>query len=296
MLEPRFVQPKLFNAPSSPAEPSPTLNILLPENNLLAQARLDNALDNPIHEESNASAPDDVSRNDRSSSRNTNQTNLSNHSHYSGFTQPNQVLINQPSEPNAIGDELEVSDSPDDRLDASSLNTVLDMLVVIDTIEELTLLETLTDIQKRQVWDATPEEVRTKLKQLRASATANPPAQPNPPVEQEPPTPEKTRSQPLPEPDDFESADEYLDEWDAEAAIEQDSYPLESPYSTHRPTLMPGDWVVLHANSRLSTAELEAIWEVVEVHQNIARIQTKGVGTRNYPIAWMVLYPKPKFD
>ncbi|NJO80391.1 MAG: hypothetical protein HC827_19020 [Cyanobacteria bacterium RM1_2_2] len=44
-------------------------------------------------------------------------------------------------------------------LDASSLNTVLAMLEVIDSAEELALLETLTLEQKRQVWDATPEPV-----------------------------------------------------------------------------------------------------------------------------------------
>jgi hypothetical protein len=59
---------------------------------------------------------------------------------------------------------------PDELLDVSSLNTVLDMLAVIDSAEELTLLELLTPAQKRQVWDATPDHLKRKLKQIRAQA------------------------------------------------------------------------------------------------------------------------------
>jgi hypothetical protein len=191
---------------------------------------------------------------------------------------------------------------PDDRLDDSSLNTVLDMLAVINTVEELALLELLTNAQKRQVWEVTPEEVKTKLRQLRLSAKHAP----APSVTSS--EPEPFRSQQSSAEPDLEDSEEpdlreleeltYSEEWHEDEAIEPDFNPVEMAASNHQLTLTVGDWVVLQANSRLTAAELEAIWEVVEVHphQNIARIQTKGVGTRNYPIAWMVLYPKPGFD
>lgn len=57
-------------------------------------------------------------------------------------------------------------------LDESSLETILDMLAVISSMEELMLLEALTDAQKRQVWSATPEEIRSKLKQIREAGFA----------------------------------------------------------------------------------------------------------------------------
>ncbi|WP_416672636.1 hypothetical protein [Egbenema bharatensis] len=294
MLEPRFVQPPLFSVTPSSPQPSPTLNKLSPENNL-----------SPDSEMSDASrSPDDASQ----------FVHESIHPSLQPARQPDPEHHSAPTSSQGSSDNRSSDNrSSDDRLDESSLNTVLDMLGVIDTVEELALLELLTDTQKRQVWDVTPEAVKTRLKQLRLSAK-NAPSKTNSPVRAETAplaassTPDLTRSQQLSAEPELEEAEEqdlreleelaYSEAWQEDSAIESDSYPVETGYSTHQPTLTVGDWVVLQANSRLTMAELAAIWEVVEVHpqQNMARIQTKGVGTRNYPIAWMVLYPKPKFD
>jgi hypothetical protein len=60
----------------------------------------------------------------------------------------------------------------------------------------------------------------------------------------------------------------------------------------NQPLLNVGDWVVLLAKPKLTTAELVAIWEVVEVHEASARIKSH-LGIRNYPMSWMMPYPKP---
>src|SRR5689334_20707416 len=60
--------------------------------------------------------------------------------------------------PTALADrsQNELTDqTSDELLDGSSLKTVLDMLEVIDCVEELDLLETLTVAQKKQVWALT---------------------------------------------------------------------------------------------------------------------------------------------
>jgi hypothetical protein len=58
----------------------------------------------------------------------------------------------------------------DDLLDEMSLQTVLDMLAVMVAAEELTQLESLTPAQKRQVWMSTPEDVKVRLRQMKAAA------------------------------------------------------------------------------------------------------------------------------
>jgi hypothetical protein len=136
-------------------------------------------------------------------------------------------------------------------LDEASLNTVLDILSVLTTVEELAMLEALSTVQKRQVWSKTPEAVKDKLKRLR---DAN-----------------QTRSVPL-------------DDQTSVALAHGDGNQL---------SLHVGDWVVLAANPKLTKAELVAIWDVVEVHEDYARIKTQHLGLRNYPIDWIVRYPKP---
>lgn len=71
------------------------------------------------------------------------------------------------SESHLLVSKLDQTDRADALLDESSLETILDMLAVMNSIEELMLLETLTADQKRQVWAATPETIRSKLKQIR---------------------------------------------------------------------------------------------------------------------------------
>jgi hypothetical protein len=247
MLETPFIQSQLFRGAPSSSEPSSTPNNLPSENN----------------------SPDDSDEHNRSTERHLNNIIPV----YSGEEElESEQFTNQ-------------SYSDDNRLDESSLGTVLDMLAVIDTVEELSLLETLTETQKRQVWDATPDPIRTKLKQLRASAQTNSPA---------------SSAELHLEPIDETSQDKFaeLDEWDDAESIDGSiDLNLNFPqYTTGQPTLHPQDWVVLHAHPKLSAAELNAIWEVVEVHQTVARIYAKSIGTRNYPIVWMKRYPKPNFD
>ncbi|WP_143467776.1 hypothetical protein [Leptolyngbya ohadii] len=55
----------------------------------------------------------------------------------------------------------------DSLLNSSELQTVLDMLAVMESAEELDQLQALTEAQKRQVWEATSEFLKQKLWQLR---------------------------------------------------------------------------------------------------------------------------------
>lgn len=208
-------------------------------------------------------------------------------------------------------DAVSVSDG---LLDASSLNTVLAMLEVIDSVEELALLETLTFAQKRQVWDATPEATRMRLKQLRATAGQNTTSD----REVHPDVALSASGQifstgtfnsslngaastPLIDPADL--PDLVQDDWlnqtedtttiDLEA-LEEIDLALHEPLNlAARSNIKVGDWVVLQAKPQLSRAELIAIWDVLEVRGDAARISAKALGVRNYPTAWMVVYPKP---
>jgi hypothetical protein len=162
-------------------------------------------------------------------------------------------------------------------LDASSLNTVLAMLEVIDSAEELALLETLTPEQKRQVWDATPEPIRERLKQLRNQPELSGASEP------------QFAAPSLPEaiPDGASEAESVEQE---ETLVELE---LSEPLDFVSLKLAAGDWVVLQARPHLTAAELMAIWEVLEVQGQSARIIASKLGSRTYPIAWMLPYPKP---
>ncbi|HEY9663403.1 MAG TPA: hypothetical protein V6C65_33570 [Allocoleopsis sp.] len=192
--------------------------------------------------------------------------------------------------------EAPIEQSAFELLDASSLNTVLDMLEVIDSVEELSLLETLTPAQKRQVWEATPELTRLKLKTIRTTASPSSPKISAEPTEHPDISP-ATRS--IPEEED--SIEDL-----AEDLIENQPLPEQlwkpQPQATSltaplpQPKLAVGDWVVLHANPKLTAAEMIAIWQVQEIQGQYAQIYNKAIGTRHYPIAWMVIYPKPSIE
>jgi hypothetical protein len=181
----------------------------------------------------------------------------------------------------------------EDLLDAASLHTVLTMLDVIDSLEELALLETLTPAQKRQVWDATPEATRIRLKQLRASAVQPDDA----PVKRS--STDSGHESHLNLVNSSELAqDDWLDPTDEPTidlnSLEEIDLTVHEPLNlSAQPTVAVGDWIVLQAKPKLTRAELMAIWEVIEVRGNYARIKAEGLSTRVYPTAWMVIYPQP---
>lgn len=173
----------------------------------------------------------------------------------------------------------------DEWLDEASLKTVLDMLAVIDCVEELTLLETLTDVQKRQVWDVTPDAVKQRLKALRAAAGPSP--QPIPAIDRSP-----IISSPTLDPDQELEVedDEFLQPMEDFGTVAAPAGPL-TP--SNEPDLGVDDWIVLKAEPKLTAAELIAIWQVVAVQDGHARITAKGLGVRLYPVRWMIRYPQP---
>lgn len=184
-------------------------------------------------------------------------------------------------------------DASDALLDASSLQTVLTMLEVIDSIEELSLLETLSLAQKRQVWEATPEVTRLRLKQLRMQGATE---------DREPSdsshAPDLTHTATLIDATDLlqteESAIEETAAVDLQVQQDEIDLMLQEPLNLAAvPTVAVGDWIVLQAKPKLTRSELVAIWEVVEVQGNYARILANGPGMRIYPTHWMMLYPKP---
>jgi hypothetical protein len=194
----------------------------------------------------------------------------------------------------------------DDLLDELSLQTVLDMLAVMVAAEELTQLESLTPEQKRQVWFATPEDVKLRLKRLKASAQAESSA-----VEQltdaavgtekvdEPEEPEELEEPEEPE----ESLDEMgaIDYTDSASINLIDNLPLfQNSYSLAAPSVDPAfqvrDRVVLTAEPRLTAAELVAVWEIVAIEGEQARIEANGLGSRQYPMSWMVSYPEDELE
>jgi hypothetical protein len=203
-------------------------------------------------------------------------------------------------EPDPLQPELfpePVAPSDDELLDEFCLNTVLEMLTVIYSVEELALLETLTNAQKRQVWDATPEAVKVRVKQIRASASKELPA-----ANQTESSASEELNKEL-----NEELDEELNESETrlDALVEDESLPDEelgeelaiassdsSTPVTHEPMPSVEDWIVLKAKPKLTAAELIAIWEVVEIQNDYARISAKGLGTRLYPVNWMLIYPK----
>jgi len=164
----------------------------------------------------------------------------------------------------------ELPDPPSDPdgqiLDASSLNTVLDMLTVIDSAEDLALLEHLTLVQKRQVWDATPEEIKLRLKQIRAAAADA--------------ISETTALAPP----------ESLLTSELQTQLEADLTPHQ-PLTPTDPVIQQGDRVVLLAQPQLTATEMKAIWEVMSVEADQAHVQAPGLSDRQYPLAWMIRYP-----
>ena len=184
--------------------------------------------------------------------------------------------------------QLEAETPETELLDTSSLQTVLVMLEVIDSIEDLALLETLTPDQKRQVWDATPDSTRTRLTQLRTTQQLSPIRH--------------AHSTDLLEPSDLPPDDlltetglsEEMAAIDLEAQHQEVDLMLQEPLNlSAQPKLAIGDWVVLHASPNLSKADMQTIWEVSELQGNYARIAAKSLGNRLYPTAAMMLYPRP---
>jgi hypothetical protein len=187
------------------------------------------------------------------------------------------------SDPAALSDSL---------LDESSLNTVLDMLAAITSAEELALLKTLTIAQKHQVWDATSEPVKARLRQIKASAHTA--------ISSGSEVEEDEIDYSSEDPVELDSSD-YSEELPSEEfgqfTIAPDGsgvdHRLQSfPSLSDQLVPVAGDWIVLEAKPKLTTAELIAIWEVVEVQGVQARIKAKGLGMRNYPVSWMRVYPK----
>jgi hypothetical protein len=190
------------------------------------------------------------------------------------------------------------TEAPAELLDQSSLNTVLDIVDAIETAEELTLLETLTPAQKRQVWSAISDEQKQRLKKIRMGdaaafnqAIGGQDAAPQQPADE----PESSLDL---EADELETDDLETELQEALEEITQarlDHLRAEQPEVTDQPSLEVGDRVVLLPKPQLSSAELIAIWDVVDLQNDTAQIETKRLGTRHYPLSWMVIYPEPDF-
>ncbi|HEY9620041.1 MAG TPA: hypothetical protein V6C78_06715 [Crinalium sp.] len=186
------------------------------------------------------------------------------------------------------------SEETDVWLNASELATVLDMLAVMETREELKILECLTPVQKRQVWDATPYELKVKLHHLKNSTVA---------------PPQPLEHQNLVQSDSFVQVDVQADTCEDDESEEDDleSEEIElrqiepddldiSERSPNLATLMVGDRVVLKAKPGLSKAELMAIFDVVEIHSDLVHCRTSEIGGRRYPLDWLIIYPHEAAD
>lgn len=208
-----------------------------------------------------------------------------------------QVNLDQVNQVNTelVSETTPLELAPEPLLDAASLDTVLTMLEVIDSAEDLALLETLTLDQKRQVWDATPSATRLRLKQLKMAGTGQ---GLSPSVNRSYATglidAAELQALPEPEPSSAESSQEETAAIDLEAQREEVDLMLQEPLDlTVQPTVTIGDWVVLHAKPKLTKVEMQAIWEVIEVQGNYARIVAPNLGARVFPTGSMTLYPKP---
>jgi hypothetical protein len=201
-------------------------------------------------------------------------------------------------------------DDSSELLDEFSLKIVLDMSAVMTTAEELTQLESLTPAQKRQVWIATPEDVKLRLKRIRAGERVELPALVSLVEDDSTDWQEETLEEVLEEEiseeeilEEEQSEEESLEEMGEAiefASSEAGLFDLplfQSSYDLNEPIVAPelGDRVVLRAEPRLTTEELIAVWEVVSIQGEQARIETKGLGIRQYPLSWMVLYPEVEF-
>jgi hypothetical protein len=101
---------------------------------------------------------------------------------------------------------------------------------------------------------------------------------------------EEREAETIGEVETIEDTEALLEEMDEEIA----RLPLFQSYEA-APALNEGDWVVLKAMPQLAAAELVATWEVVAIQGEHARIESKKLGQRLYPMAWMVVYPEIEF-
>ena len=190
-------------------------------------------------------------------------------------------------------------------LDQSSLNTVLDIVEAIETAEELALLETLTSAQKRQVWSAISDEQKLRLKKIRTGENT-PPTVGSLDLKLDNLKADTLKTNDLEtddrESDSFESDSllELPEELAELAQAELDHFMAEhsgadQQSGADQPKAQVGDRVVLLPKPQLTSAELIAIWDVIEIQEGTAQIETKRLGTRHYPLSWMVVYPEPEF-
>ena len=171
-------------------------------------------------------------------------------------------------------------------LDESILSTVLDIVEAIETAEELALLETLTSAQKRQVWATISDEQKLRLRQIRnATSTAL----------KEPIAPPETFESLDLESNDLELPEELQDELEEITHAKLNNFMAEQTEETDQPRAKVGDRVVLLPKPQIGAAELMAIWDVIEIQEDNALIEAKPIGTRHYPLSWMVVYPEPDF-
>ena len=185
----------------------------------------------------------------------------------------------------------DLTEAAEELLDESILSTVLDIVEAIETAEELALLETLTSAQKRQVWAAISDEQKQRLKQIR-NATSVITTDPIAPQEANESLEESTLDL---EAEDLELPAELQDELEEIAHAELEGFMAEPSGEPDRPRAKVGDRVVLLPQPQLNSAELIAIWDVVEIHEETAQIEVKHLGTRHYPLSWLVVYPEPDF-
>jgi hypothetical protein len=176
-------------------------------------------------------------------------------------------------------------------LDQSSLNTVLDMVEAIETAEELALLETLTLAQKRQVWQAIPDDQKLRLRKIRETSVLLPSTQPSAKVGSF-----ELEEESLQTDLQIEDAEDLTEPLEAELA-ENLAENLEDITQSRLEQPMPrvGDRVVLLPKPQLTAADLIAIWDVVAIQADHAKITAERLGIRRYPLSWLVIYPDPEF-
>ncbi|MBD3880347.1 hypothetical protein IFO70_01110 [Phormidium tenue FACHB-886] len=196
------------------------------------------------------------------------------------------------------------SDAPEtaELLDESSLNTVLDIVAAIETAEELALLETLTLAQKRQVWAAISDEQKLRLKQIRTASSngtqaAVAPSEPAPmpalPLTRQ--TTEDPVAEPTAEADATAAEMDSLDvEEEMQADLQNDLEEI-AQSTLDNPIPRVGDRVILLPKPQLNSADLIAIWDVIDIQGEHAQIKDKRLGTRRYPLNWLMRYPDPDF-
>jgi UDP-3-O-[3-hydroxymyristoyl] glucosamine N-acyltransferase len=158
---------------------------------------------------------------------------------------------------------LVASDEAVELLDQASLHTVLDMLAVAETADELEILDVLTPAEQQQVWDALPKATRLRLKQLQAGVTIAPSSQ---------------------SPAQNTVTDALISQSPTVAAA--------SISAIDEPELQVGDRVVLNAKPHLTVTELLAIFEVVRIQDNLVQVKAARMGVRRYPMDWLVLYSR----